>query len=300
MQCTNPIELNPELRVPCGKCMSCRVAYRRQWSARMVQEMPYHNRHLFLTLTYKDDKLPENGSLRKTDLQKFIKRIRKELSYNDRTIKYFSVGEYGEQTQRPHYHSIIYGMGPHPEDKDLIISQWPLADWKLLPINGKKSPFGNVTRTSIQYVAQYVDKKFTGDMAIEEYYKTGREPVFRLISQGIGKQYCLDNAEQLAYNKHISLNGAKMTLPRYYIDLLRKKDQEDNWFIFDDSDLEEQALQKEMETVEQFTGVRKTIHQAKRDPEINKKYFKDFMQKNKQRERNLARKSSLKRNREIE
>jgi len=125
MQCTNPVRLfrvrtkfgykqiNPSeypdgLLVPCGKCMHCRVAKRREWSLRMLHELDEHEDSIFITLTYDEDNVPENMSLRKADLQKFFKRLRKALG--DRTIKYFACGEYGDKTERLHYHSIIFGL----------------------------------------------------------------------------------------------------------------------------------------------------------------------------------------------
>lgn len=46
------------------------------------------------------------GILSKSDLQKFIKRVRKAISkkYPYEEIRYYAVGEYGPQSFRPHYH----------------------------------------------------------------------------------------------------------------------------------------------------------------------------------------------------
>ena len=66
MQCTSPIRLYkgvnslvyPDgLVVPCGKCLSCRIAKRREWTMRLWHELPYHQSSIFLTLTYDDDNL---------------------------------------------------------------------------------------------------------------------------------------------------------------------------------------------------------------------------------------------------
>ena len=130
MQCTSPIRLYkgvnslvyPDgLVVPCGKCLSCRIAKRREWTMRLWHELPYHQSSIFLTLTYDDDNLPPNASLSKSDLQKFFKRLRKDLSYVDRKIKYFAAGEYGPKTNRPHYHAIVFGLSLQGDDKNWLL-----------------------------------------------------------------------------------------------------------------------------------------------------------------------------------
>lgn len=71
----------------------------------------------FLTLTYSDDHLPlvfdpESGewigTLVKSHPQSFIRSVRKKGC----NFKYFISGEYGEKGLRPHYHAIIFGLGP--------------------------------------------------------------------------------------------------------------------------------------------------------------------------------------------
>lgn len=47
--------------------------------------------------------------LSKLDLQRFLKRFRKNLTkYSDEKIRYYAVGEYGPVHFRPHYHIILY------------------------------------------------------------------------------------------------------------------------------------------------------------------------------------------------
>ena len=56
------------------------------------------------------EKRPESvQTLLYTDIQKFLKRLRK--AYRGK-LRYFVAGEYGEQTARPHYHMILYGWQP--------------------------------------------------------------------------------------------------------------------------------------------------------------------------------------------
>lgn len=249
MQCTSPIKIGrnlsweqyPEgLQVPCGKCLACRIAKRTEWSVRMLHELEFHEDAIFLTLTYDDENIPEYQSLKKTDLQKFYKRLRKNIS--PRKIRHFSCGEYGDQTDRPHYHAIIFGMSLNNADKQSVIDSWDKCDWS--PIRIKKS-FGLAEPDSINYVAQYIDKKLSGDLAKQEYTKKNREPVFRLLSLGIGREYVDYYKDKLSENPFITIRGEKRSLPRYYINRLE----------LDTTEKKAQAYQKECSQVATYTGL---------------------------------------------
>ena len=106
------------IEIPCGNCIGCRIAYSKQWADRCMLESQYHDENYFLTLTYDDDHVPRSGyydeetgewfdtfTLRKKDLQKFHKDLRKKLYGSDKgEFRFFACGEYGDQTFRPHYH----------------------------------------------------------------------------------------------------------------------------------------------------------------------------------------------------
>ena len=64
------------------------------------------NNNCFITLTYKEDQLPENNSLDYTHWQKFIRSLKKRNK--GKTIRYFAVGEYGDQRGRPHFHALLF------------------------------------------------------------------------------------------------------------------------------------------------------------------------------------------------
>ena len=85
------------LQLPCGHCESCIESRTRAWAARCVLEAAQYVDNCFLTLTYQDSCLPKGG-LCKSDLQKFIRRLRDKTG---RRIRYFACGEYGEHTYRP-------------------------------------------------------------------------------------------------------------------------------------------------------------------------------------------------------
>lgn len=111
-------------QIPCGQCLECRLQHSKEWAVRCMLESKYHTPNWFVTLTYDEFNLPrkeficaENGLymqvpyLVKSDVQKFLKRLRKRLYGSQKgELRYFLCGEYGDKTYRPHYHLILYGL----------------------------------------------------------------------------------------------------------------------------------------------------------------------------------------------
>lgn len=101
--------------VPCGKCFQCMQQWSMDWKFRLKQEQKHCAASVYLTLTYNSENLPvayndEAGEwqsyLVKSDLQKFLKRVRfncKELKF-----RYFAVGEYGGDYNRCHFHVVFF------------------------------------------------------------------------------------------------------------------------------------------------------------------------------------------------
>lgn len=185
----------------------CLRAKAFEWATRVLHEMNYHPLNVFATLTYDDDHLPKDGSISKEEAQRFLKRFRRRL--DGRSIKYYMCGEYGENTYRPHYHLIMFNVGfcdfkPHPLVRGFYIHDaWPHGHIFL----------GSVEAASIRYVSNYVTKKrHRPNLKVEK--------PFQLQSQGIGKQFALDNSDQIIDNLDITINGVHVSIPRYYKKLL--------------------------------------------------------------------------------
>ena len=200
--------------VPCGQCLECRIARTRDWKYRMKFELTSWSSASFVTLTYDDEHLPTNRSLIKEDLQKYFKRLRYYLSEKygkDYRIKYFACGEYGDKLQRPHYHAIIFGVGP-VTDREIIQKSWNKCKWQFL----SSSSIGNVTDDSIQYVSGYIQKKQLGKANTEKYEKMGLLPPFQICSQGLGLQFLMSHADLFREQGCIKDKGKNIPLPRYY------------------------------------------------------------------------------------
>jgi len=201
VQCTNPIWLDAyQMRVPCGHCVSCKIAHAREWAVRLVHEMGYHENSCFITLTYDDDHLPADGSISKDELQRFFKRLRKNL--DGKKIKYYASGEYGEKNGRPHYHAIVLGLAMG--EKTYIEKSWTLGMVHV----------GTVTYDSCRYVADYIQKKYNSWKASVVY--GSKEVPFQISSLGIGKQFALDNREYLSTKLGCTMRGQEVGIPRYY------------------------------------------------------------------------------------
>lgn len=161
--------VTPDLQVPCGRCVGCRLERSRQWAIRVVHEASLHERNCFITLTYSDLHLPDDRGLHYDHFQLFMKRLRKK--YGD-GIRFYMCGEYGDKLGRPHFHACLFN---HDFDDKKLWQTTPSgsrlfrsSDLESLWPYGFSS-IGDVTFESAAYVARYIMKKVGGDAADEHY-----------------------------------------------------------------------------------------------------------------------------------
>jgi len=200
---------NHDVKVPCGKCPVCLRRRVNDWVFRLTQEEKEHQTAFFITLTYDNWHIPISKNnfmtLKKADLQKFWKRLRKR---NINKIKYYACGEYGGKTKRPHYHAIAFGI----DSIDFIFDSWTLG----------RVHVGNVTNKSIAYCCKYIDKGKTVPM----HARDDRIKEFSVQSQNLGINYLTKSIKNY-YGKdykryHVIRDGYKHPLPRYYRKQLTK------------------------------------------------------------------------------
>lgn len=177
--CTSPLKiLNRSLHftsempmyytVPCGKCSECRKKFQSDWFVRCFYEWQVNrNSSYFYTLTYNNDHLPRYYNIpcfSKTDIQLFMKRLRKRLDQIGLKVKYMITSEFGEKFKRPHYHALFFfdhPIAPYRVYK-LIEDSWQNGFVKY------GDSMGLVTSSSgIQYVTKYVTKDI---VALDEYF----------------------------------------------------------------------------------------------------------------------------------
>lgn len=140
-------------------------------------------------------------TLRKRDFQLFMKRLRKLCP--DAKLKYYAVGEYGTQNNRPHYHAIIFNC----KNPDHYNESWGLGQIHV----------GQVTGDSIAYTMKYIDKPGVRRL----HARDDRELEFPLMSKGLGANYL--SPEIIHYHKsdlsrmYVTKEGGhRVALPRYY------------------------------------------------------------------------------------
>ena len=220
--------------VPCGQCIGCRLEKSRQWAMRCVHEAQLYEDNCFLTLTYRDEDLPHDGSLNHEHFAGFMKRLRKSLEVDGKTleqrkIRYYMCGEYGDQFSRPHYHACVFNWRPD----DLVL--WKVRDgvrlytsefledkWEL-----GFCTVGDVTFESAAYTARYVMKKLTGPAEADGAYKyvnvlNGEEydlrPEYNNMSRGsaIGSKWYERYKAQTQFDDRVVMRGVPMQPPKAY------------------------------------------------------------------------------------
>lgn len=165
----------------------------------------------FITLTYNEKYVRrlDDGrlSLRFRDVQLFLKRLRRAKHY----AKYICVGEYGGQTQRPHYHMLLWTDC----DPCKLEHYWSVQNKQnvLEPMGGIH--VGRISMQSAMYTLKYIIQP---KVKIDD----GRERTRAQFSKGLG----LDYLTRAVYDYHTFdydapvlmsvVDGRKVALPRYY------------------------------------------------------------------------------------
>ena len=217
MKCVHPIKVGYDrfygyrglpsyIEVPCGRCIACRINKAKEWTGRCLMEYDYWDDAVYLTLTYDNEHIPDDRSVHKSVLQKFFKRLRKDL--DSRPIKYFACGEYGGKFGRCHYHALIFGLNAY-KDYDMIVKAWSFGHVE----------FGPVIPKTIGYVCGYVSKKITDYKADDLYRDSGFEPPFRIMSRGIGDRFVEQHKDILRERGFTFMNVHYPISKRYNDDL---------------------------------------------------------------------------------
>lgn len=225
------------LEFPCGRCTDCRIAKAQDWATRCMHEAQMHKHpdgspnNAFITLTFDEKSLIERGheSVDVRDWQLFAKKLRKQTS----PFKFLAVGEYGDQSARPHYHALIFG-----EDfsRDRYLWRTSLGNpFYRSPTLEKCWPWGQVevghlTQETANYVCRYVLKKLTGhqkEKPLEVVDQTTgeiseRNHTFAVMSRGgrtgkgIGHSWLMKYGWRVIEQDNVIRKGQQVKPPRYY------------------------------------------------------------------------------------
>ncbi len=267
MSCTKPLKafrspagdirlgenpLGPQLELPCGQCLHCRLAKTRDWAIRCVHEAQMHEKNSFITLTYNENYLPTNNSVNVRHWQLFAKRLRKAMG----PFRFLHCGEYGEENKRPHYHACLFGIDF--SDDRVVFSQ---EDGHILWVSPQLEEIwgqgwcriGPLNFDTAAYCAAYLQKKITGPtikpgeksdqrlayetMSLEKKHRayqrvdseTGEvttvKPEYATMSRrpGLGTSWFNKYQQDVYPDDHVIMKGKKFRPPKHYDNLLEKK-----------------------------------------------------------------------------
>lgn len=277
------------IEVDCGKCLNCKANIARTKAMRMLHEYEtYFNgkkeyKITFITFTYSDEEIYRNNgipSLSKEWIRKqrnkvyarLYRKYKKKLDRSYIQYKYMIAGEYGGRgTQRPHYHMILLTRKHHSKIVHQFVKE--LA-------GGRTEVIKDASVHSIFYTAGYVAKKLETKERSEE-----EEEPFLICSRGLGKEWCLQNSEEMKKNYFIQVPTSKGTIkvgiPRIYQEWLvryykwSKKDIDD--YRYDKRNHIE--YEKEKEALEVINKVHKKLNieewNVLSDMEIRAQIYKD-------------------------
>ena len=240
------------MEVACGQCLGCRLDKSRMWAMRIVHESSLHELdqgNCFITLTYDDEHMPSDWSLRKSDFQKFMKRLRKGSAHR---IRFFHSGEYGNicrhnltvevcelcNVGRPHYHAILFNCcfrDLEPVGQRNGVVYYTSAALQAYWPNGFVQ-IGEVNFESAAYVARYCLKKVTGVAADDHYMlidedgvATWVEPEYSTMSRrpGIGREFYERFKSDMFPSDEVPVPGVGVVkkVPRYYEELFAEEDK---------------------------------------------------------------------------
>lgn len=271
------------IQIPCNKCWACQLRYSAEWATRIMKEAEKYENNYFITLTYNDNTVPyadntswdqydinpddPQGEKIKThqerkndgtwgptlypkDMETFLNTLRKHFRSKPRNhegIKYFYCGEYGSETQRPHYHIILMNCPLNPLEfyKPHIDKNFK-AHWHsheldhlwaddYIDENGKKHriPKGLIDVAELEwscaaYVARYCTKKLNMDNDKTKYLEEGRLPEFIRMSKGIGMDYLYEHLDSIYERDEIIMktikgNAGSIKPPKAYDRILKEK-----------------------------------------------------------------------------
>ena len=235
--------------IPCRQCIGCRLEYSREWANRGYLESKLWDQNWFATLTYDEEHIPYkdevvtsneitftddgswNGTLNPKHLTQFLKNLRQIMKreYDEDNIRFMACGEYGGETERPHYHIILFNLNLPVEDlyNPRLINHEVYYQSHIIERAWGKGicNISEATWNTIAYTARYITKKINGEISEDLYASKGQEREFLRTSRmpGIGEGYYRKHWEEIYEKDEIIIknkSGVISSKPPKYFDRL--------------------------------------------------------------------------------
>lgn len=203
------------LSVDCGHCVNCMI--KKQSALEFLAKKELLSKYLnnqgasFVTLTYDDTHLPKNElglvTLKRRDVQLFIKKMRRNMEYHNKKIpfKYIYCGELGSEGARPHYHIIFIGLTEYQ------VKQYTKKLW-----DKGLCDIGVLAQGGIRYVLKYMTKALPPKDVKELRENLNVQNPFVYHSVGLGKEWILQNMDKIVEDGFsFNINGKKQLFPKY-------------------------------------------------------------------------------------
>lgn len=205
---------------------------------RCVHESQMHDRNCFITLTYDNETVPQDYSVKLRDWQLFMKRLRKHVGTN--SIRFFACGEYGDKGNRPHYHALLFGYdfadktlyrtnknGDRLYRSELLNEIWG---------KGTLNEIGNVSYKSARYCAAYIVKKQLNLNQNPEHYVRLSPvdghvyevaPEFAVMSRrpGLGTTWFEKFKQDAFPSDFLIVDGKRVKPPLFYLRKIEEAEQ---------------------------------------------------------------------------
>ena len=232
-------DIRGRLDIPCNKCIGCRLRRASDWASRISHEQKLHEQNCFITLTYAPEHIPPGHSLDYKHFQDFLKRLRAKY---ETPIRFYMCGEYGDETERPHYHACIFGLDFNDRQPAGKGSSGELFydSEELTKIWGKgKVSVQDLTPETAGYCARYIVDKLDGDMGEKQYRYTDentgeqkqKTPPFAKMSlkPGIGARWLNKYRKDVYQHDQLITSKGETKRPPVYYDKLQKKHNIEQW-----------------------------------------------------------------------
>jgi hypothetical protein len=226
------------MQIACGKCTSCQLKRQREWAIRCEHELqePWGDLEpgvgCFITLTYDDEHLPEDGLLDTQHWSLFAKRVRKRFG----KFRFFGCGEYGS-LGRCHWHAAVFGIDwrettrggekwtTTEDGNDLYVNTSLSSTWKFGFVT-----VGELTFDSAAYVAKYCQKSQSTSVTnsssgqMPSSSPDGGPSGLGIMSRnpGIGRAYFDRWRSEMYAHDAVMAKGKPFPVPSRYDDWLKK------------------------------------------------------------------------------